>query len=166
MSIVGEIYRFIHGKIKQRPVKFQKIDQFVAASGRPMSFREIKWLYNKGMRAILTLTETSLPDKWFNSDWKLLHIPINDHSPPTPEHLDKAVTFIEDVSRLSRPVLIHCAAGVGRTGTVLAAYFIKTKNISAGEAVCIVRQMRKGSIERGQEVSVKNFENYLLKTKT
>ena len=43
-------------------------------------------------------------------------------------------------------VAIHCAAGLGRTGTVLAAYFV-AKGLSAREAVERVRQLRPGSVE-------------------
>jgi len=58
-------------------------------------------------------------------------------------------------------VLVHCAAGIGRTGAVLAAYLIRTENLSATEAIFRVRSQRPGSIEKGQENSLHLFADHL-----
>jgi len=45
---------------------------------------------------------------------------------------------------------IHCAAGLGRTGVVLACYFID-KGLSATNAIARVRRLRPGSIETAEQ---------------
>jgi atypical dual specificity phosphatase len=41
---------------------------------------------------------------------------------------------------------VHCQAGIGRTGTMLAAYLIGT-GMSAEEAIAIVRRRNPHSVE-------------------
>ena len=42
---------------------------------------------------------------------------------------------------------VHCLHGRGRTGTMLACYFVKKHNMSAAEAIAEVRHLRPGSVE-------------------
>jgi atypical dual specificity phosphatase len=61
-------------------------------------------------------------------------------------------------------VLVHCAAGKGRTGTVLAAYFIKNDGLTPMEAVKKLRGMRPGSIQsERQEMAINTFYKYLTR---
>ena len=54
-------------------------------------------------------------------------------------------------------VAVHCAAGLGRTGTVLAAWFV-TQGLSAQNAIARVRRLRPGSVEtEEQERAVEEF---------
>ncbi|MDW0340799.1 MAG: dual specificity protein phosphatase family protein, partial [Nitrososphaeraceae archaeon] len=61
-----------------------------------------------------------------------------------------------------RPVLVHCAAGKGRTGTILAAYLLKKENLSARDAITRIRNLRPGSIQTdSQEKSLYEYKKYL-----
>jgi atypical dual specificity phosphatase len=54
-------------------------------------------------------------------------------------------------------VAVHCTAGKGRTGTVLAAYLVTT-GLSAHAAIDRVRHLRPGSVETpDQEEAVEEF---------
>jgi atypical dual specificity phosphatase len=47
-------------------------------------------------------------------------------------------------------VAVHCGAGLGRTGAVLAAYFV-ARGMTANNAVGRVRRLRPGSIETDEQ---------------
>jgi protein-tyrosine phosphatase len=48
------------------------------------------------------------------------------------------------------PVAVHCGAGLGRTGVVLAAYFVST-GMTAAAAITKVRKLRPHSIETDEQ---------------
>ena len=47
-------------------------------------------------------------------------------------------------------VAIHCSAGLGRTGVVLACYLVQ-KGLTAQNAIARVRRLRPGSIETEEQ---------------
>jgi atypical dual specificity phosphatase len=88
---------------------------------------DLAWLQSQGIGAVLTLTETPLQETVVQRHGlAALHLPVPDLHPPTTDELLRALNFIDRQRVHGRPVVVHCLMGQGRTGTVLAAYWIRT----------------------------------------
>ena len=162
MSKPGNLWRKIHGMVAKRPTNFSWLLQDkLAGSGMPTSFEEINWIRKQGVRSIVTMTEEGLPDSWVDG-LKYLHVPTEDLSAPDIEKIDAAVEFINEQIKSKDTVMVHCAAGIGRTGTILASYLVKYQKMSAKEAIYKVREERPGSIQsESQEIAISVYEEFL-----
>ncbi len=159
MTKIGDAKRKLHGMITGKPDNFSwLIDGKLAGSAIPTSFEEIKWLVDGGVKSIVTVREESLDDDWMKNI-NYLHIHSNDMGVPEFEDLVKAVDFIHQRITNNEPVMVHCLAGLGRTGTILACYLIKYQKLSADDSIQKVRESRPGSIQSfPQEEIIFQFE--------
>jgi atypical dual specificity phosphatase len=162
MTIYGDVWRKVHGTVTGRPDKFSwLIENKLAGSGIPTSINEVQWVIEQGVKSIVTVREEPLDDDWVK-DVNYLHIMSNDMGVPEFDDLTHAIDFIHRRITNNEPVMVHCLAGVGRTGTVLACYLVKYQKISADDAIQKVREERPGSIQSyPQEEIIFRFEKYL-----
>jgi atypical dual specificity phosphatase len=146
-----------------RPYFFSWVDEPVlAACAWPDAAENLAWLRKAKIDIIITLTEEPLPRNWIDSAGLMsVHVPVPDMDAPTPEQIDKCMSIIDKARTSNMGVVVHCLAGRGRTGTILATYFVN-QGMSATEAITKVRHLRPGSIEaREQEAAVRDYEHSL-----
>ena len=74
------------------------------------------------------------------------------------------VNLLRNLKEKQEPVLIHCRAGWGRTGTILAIYLMEFYDKTAREAIQEVRNLRPWNIETTeQEMAVLNYNKRQFK---
>ena len=130
----------------------------LAGSGYPASRNQVEWLANVGIKSILSLTEEPLPRGWTDGlGIAAGHVSMADHQPPSVHAMQEGVSFIQGQLAAGRPVLVHCLAGEGRTGCVLAAYLIRIRGIGADEALSRLRKLKPEFVEWRQEKAVRDF---------
>ena len=162
MTKIGDAKRKLHGIITGKPDNFSwLIEGKLAGSAIPTSKDEIKWLEEEGVKSIVTIREEPLDENWVN-EMKYLHIHSNDMHVPEFDDLVFSVDFIHRRITNNEPVMVHCLAGLGRTGTILACYMIKYQKMSTQDAIDFVREQRHGSIQSySQEEIIFRFEKSL-----
>ena len=147
MTIYGDVWRKIHGSVTGRPYKFSwLIENKLAGSSIPTSIDEMQWVIEQGVKSIVTVKEEPLDDDWVK-DVNYLHVYSNDMSVPEFDDLVSAVDFMHSRITNNEPVMVHCLAGMGRTGTLLACYLVKYQKMSADDAIQKIREERPGSIQ-------------------
>jgi len=129
----------------------------VAGSARPETAFDLESIKQEGIRAIISLTGTPLnPQTVRRLGFEYLHSHIS--GTPAFDQLNGIIQFINEQNSSSRSVLVHCAEGMGRTGTVLAAYLV-SHGLGADEAIRHVREKRPGSIlTTEQEKAIREFQ--------
>ena len=164
MSKPGNLWRKVYGKITKKPTNFSwLINNKLAGSGMPTSSTELQWVIRQGIKSVITMTENPLPESWVQ-DVKYLHVPTEDFSAPDMGKIDHTIDFIQERIKNGEPTMVHCAAGVGRTGTILACYLIKYHNFSVKDAIDKVRKERPGSIQsESQEIAIGLYHKFLNK---
>ena len=162
MTIYGDVWRKVHGTVTGRPDNFSwLIKNKLAGSAIPTSIKEIDWVIEQGVKSIVTIREEPLDDDWIKNV-NYLHVMSNDMGVPEFDDLTNTVDFIHQRLNDEEPVMVHCLAGLGRTGTILASYLVKYENMSADEAIEKVSEIRPGSIQSyPQEEIIFRFEKSL-----
>jgi len=139
------------------------VDGELAAMPLPGRHRDLaddaEFLRLEGVRTLVSLTETP-PDAGVLEAYDInqLHIPVRDFTAPTLEQMIEFVDVVSASAARGEPAGVHCTAGLGRSGTMAAAYLV-AQGSSATEAIESVRRLRPGSIEtEAQEAAVRRYE--------
>ena len=140
------------GKIFRSPMPFSNFDRTDVWS----SFLE------EGIDLVIVLTEQQeyqvyaqkdLPVFYRSQGMDVLHIPIPDLGIPVDlSSWDEGLKQASQAAREGKNVIIHCLAGIGRTGTFLACLAKQDLGLEGRDAIQWVRKTLPGAMEnRDQE---------------
>jgi atypical dual specificity phosphatase len=135
------------------PDGFSWIDKpRLAAMAEPASLEDFQWLREHGVQFVISLTESPPRRSWINEAGLFsMHIPVEDMHPPAQAQIDLCIASIEKSLGNQIGVGVHCAAGLGRTGTMVACWLVHHEKLSASDAITRVRRLRPGSIETPEQ---------------
>ncbi len=142
----------------QTPDGFSWIEKGrLGAMGRP-NRSDLQWLRAHGVDVLISLTEEPPPRRDIDeAGLMLVHVPVVDMTSPTSDDLEKCISTILKSHQSGLGVAVHCGAGLGRTGVILACYLVQT-GMKPEEAIRKVRRLRPGSIEtEDQESTIIQF---------
>jgi len=133
----------------------------LAGSCIPGGPDDVRAIRGFGIRRVVVLPEEfEIAERWgrMSSYFEALsllgldyiHEPIADMDAPTPRQLVEILRWIREGAGV--PTLVHCVGGIGRTGTVISAWLIVERQMSAGDAIGLVRSLRPGSIQSYNQV--------------
>jgi atypical dual specificity phosphatase len=128
----------------------------------PHSLQALAFLKEEGINAIVSLSETPPPpDLLARLGLQAAHVPLADCAAPTISQVEQAIGCINRFLEHTLSVAVHCGAGLGRTGTILACYLV-WQGASAQNALLYVRQREAGSVETAeQEAIIAQYERHL-----
>ncbi|KAK4698613.1 hypothetical protein P7C70_g7661, partial [Phenoliferia sp. Uapishka_3] len=188
---------------KPGPMRLHQMQRFfrwivpfhLAISSEPRDELDIEALAQLGIQHIVTLTsERRLPADWFrNTSMKNTYLPMDDRTAPSQEQIEVFIrlatsdettrvrshavtrTNADFVFFFRRPLLVHCAGGKGRAGTMIASYLIaygfaraqppwSYPTMGFRQALSILRQIRPHSVESNcQEDRLRSFATNISK---
>jgi atypical dual specificity phosphatase len=143
---------------------FTWIEEGVLAAGRaPMHDRDFEAWAQSGITLVMNLqTEEDSSTLLAEQGLRGVHMPLVDFSAPSMTFVGEALEVINREVAVGGRVLVHCHAGKGRTGTVVAAWLVE-RGMTAGDAIAQVRELRPGSVETSeQEAAVQEYANSRL----
>jgi atypical dual specificity phosphatase len=116
-------------------------------------------LEGAGIRLLVNLHERpDSPELLARLGAESVHLPVPDTTAPTQDQLDQGVAAIRQALGRGERVAVHCGAGLGRSGTLLAAFLVD-QGSPAEQAMARVRAARPGAIETAdQEEAIHEFE--------
>jgi atypical dual specificity phosphatase len=137
----------------------------LAGSGQPGLLAPIEddmvFVREQGFGFVVTLTENPLRPDAETFGMRGLHFPIDDMGIATPREVDRVCSEIIHALECDETVLVHCRAGLGRTGMVLGCCLVAL-GMESEEALGYVRSVNARYVQtRAQEKLISHYASFV-----
>jgi atypical dual specificity phosphatase len=125
---------------------------------------DLSLLSKTGITKLVTLTEVDLDQGALHkAGLSNLHLPIFDRESPSINQTHMLLVRMQKFIDAGEKLAVHCKAGLGRTGTILAAWLIREGGLSADDAIARLRRINPGYIQsQDQEDFLHSYEADLM----
>lgn len=137
---------------------FEHVRDGIMRGGQPDT-DGAEWLVAHGVRTEIDLRGDDRDNQWIAPSWpnvKRYLIPIEDLKPPTFAQVEEFCRIVDDPA--NHPVYVHCKAGVGRTGAMIASWRV-TRGWPVDDALAEER-LRSYDGSLAQESFVREFAKW------
>jgi len=111
--------------------------------------------------------ETYNPKAFTQNDIEVTSLFFPDGSMPSKSIIKKWLAKVSESKEMDEgPIGIHCVAGLGRSPLLVAIALIELTQLSAEQSIGLIRNNRRGAINRKQEEFIKSYEKEMKKRKS
>lgn len=120
--------------MRDYPVKWITPD--IAVGYAPRSQEALMTIRGHGIEAIVNLCAEcyDLHELEKDAGFDVWYVPVHDEDVPSMEELEKTLAWMAESLKAGKKILVHCRFGIGRTGTIVAA-FLMNEGCSFKEAL-------------------------------
>ena len=113
---------------------------------------DLATIHRNGIRAIATLTELPLDERELAAAGLVArHFPIEDFDVPTVAQAREFCRWVDECLEANLPVAVHCFAGLGRTGTMLACWLVRDPAQTTASVLATIRRIEPGFVQTAQQ---------------
>ena len=137
------------------------IDEYMLLGGALM-FDDLERLRQLGVGAVVNLC-AERPDNPYRlrrAQMDYLWLPVADTHAPTDDQIVQGLAWVEQRVQTGRKVYIHCAAGMGRSVTLLACWYLYAESMNVSQVLAFVKKRRpqttltRRQVRRIQEIAI------------
>lgn len=119
----------------------------------PMDY-DLMLLERAGVTHLITLTEQNLDqDALHRVGIRNTHLPIFDRKTPSTAQMHMLLVRMQRLIDAGDVLAVHCKAGLGRTGLVLAAWMIRDGGLSAETTLERLRKIHPGYVQSDEQLA-------------